>query len=153
MIHCPPCRALGFSIIEVVLALGIAAFALVSVVGLLPLGLGMAEESVDESGAVNLVSSVVSDRLVTSSTVASLVYGLPAMTSSAVTLSGTFGAGENGEFIGNDLTKARYRVVYLLTAPATGRSDPWTAWFRVTWPAMAPKNASLFETVVTFPQS
>ena len=152
MIHCPSPRAFGFSLIEVVLALGIAAFALVSVVGLLPLGIGMAGESVDESGAVNLISAVVSDRLATSSTTASLIYSLPAMTSSTATISGTFGAGENGEFTGNDWTKARYRVVYSLTPPASGRPDPEIAWFRVTWPAMTPKNASSFETVVTFPQ-
>jgi hypothetical protein len=152
MIHCPPTRAFGFSIIEVVLAMGIASFALVSVVGLLPLGLGMARESRDESGAVNLVSSMVSDRLATSSTSASLSYSLPALNSAALALSGTFGTGENGEFTGADLTKARYRVVYSLTPPATGHPAPWTAWFRVTWPAQMTQNASSFETVVTFPQ-
>ncbi len=149
----PSPQASGFSIVEVVLALGIAAFALVSVVGLLPLGLGMAGETGDESGAVNLTSAVVSDRLVTSSTAASSIYNLPAMPSLATaTLSGTFGAKENGEYTAADLTNARYRVIYSLTPPASGHSGPWTAWFKITWPALAPKNASSFETVVTFPQ-
>lgn len=148
----PTSRASGFSIVEVVLALGIAAFALVSVVGLLPLGLGMAGETGDESGAVNLTSAVVTDRLVTTATAASSIYNLPAMTAASATLSGTFGAKEDGEYLGADLAAARYRVIYSLVPPATGQSGPWTAWLKVTWPALAPKNASSFETVVTFPQ-
>lgn len=50
----------GFSLVEVVLALGIVSFCLLSVVGLLPVGLAAVKNGNDESAASNALTQVAS---------------------------------------------------------------------------------------------
>ncbi len=54
-------RLRGFSLVEVTLALGIAAFCLVAVFGLLSVGLNTSNTSVEQTIATNFLSSVASD--------------------------------------------------------------------------------------------
>ena len=51
----------GFSLVEVVIALGITAFCLVAVFGLLPIGLNVNRDSVQQTEAANLVSLIDGD--------------------------------------------------------------------------------------------
>jgi len=51
----------GFSLVEVVLALGIAAFAVLAVVALMPVGLHLAQNSTEQNQASNLLSAIASD--------------------------------------------------------------------------------------------
>ena len=51
----------GFSLIEVAIALGIAAFCFVAVLGLLTVGLGVNGDSVQQTEVMNLVSLLESD--------------------------------------------------------------------------------------------
>lgn len=57
--HQEECRA--FSLVEVVMALGVVAFAIVAVMGLLPVGLREARNSTAEVQAVNLMTLLVAD--------------------------------------------------------------------------------------------
>lgn len=52
----------GFSLIEVVVALGITAFALVTLIGLFSVGLQTGKESVETIQAANLVSGFIAER-------------------------------------------------------------------------------------------
>ena len=52
----------AFSLVEVVLAMGIIAFALIIMVGLLPVGLKSNSDSMVESQAVNLMQALIADR-------------------------------------------------------------------------------------------
>lgn len=53
--------AAAFSLVEVVLSLGIAAFALVALLGVLPLGLQSHKEASEQIAAVNLASTIIAD--------------------------------------------------------------------------------------------
>ena len=54
-------RAAAFSLVEISLALGIAAFCLISIFGLLPVGISSNKTAVDQSAANVILSSVISD--------------------------------------------------------------------------------------------
>lgn len=51
----------GFSLVEVTLALGIAAFCLIAVLGLVPVGVQTNRNATSQTAAINILSSVVSD--------------------------------------------------------------------------------------------
>jgi len=51
----------GFSLVEVTLALGIAAFCLIAVLGLVPVGVQTNRNATSQTTATNILSSVVSD--------------------------------------------------------------------------------------------
>jgi Tfp pilus assembly protein PilV len=48
----------GFSLVEVVMALGIASFALLAVVGLLPVGMKSAQDAREQAAAANVINSI-----------------------------------------------------------------------------------------------
>ncbi len=60
--------AAGFSLVEVALACGIAAFCLITVFGLLPLGLKVNRASVEQTAASGILSTVAADLRATPST-------------------------------------------------------------------------------------
>jgi len=65
----------GFSLIEVVIALGIVAFGLVSVIGLLPVGLQSFRQAIDNSVTTQIVQRVVDETQQTDfNTLANTVY-------------------------------------------------------------------------------
>jgi type II secretory pathway pseudopilin PulG len=76
-------RAGGFSLVELVVALGIVAFALISVMALLPIGIASIRQSNQELHAASILSLLASDlrntdpRLNTTRPGCSLAYGLP----------------------------------------------------------------------------
>jgi uncharacterized protein (TIGR02598 family) len=51
----------AFSLVEVTLALGIAAFCLIAVFGLLPIGVQTTRNATSQTGATNIVAAVVAD--------------------------------------------------------------------------------------------
>jgi uncharacterized protein (TIGR02598 family) len=51
----------GFTLVEVVFALGIASFCLMSIVGLLPIGLSSSVSATTQTGAVNIMTAIVAD--------------------------------------------------------------------------------------------
>src|SRR3981189_1087880 len=54
-------RVAAFSLVEVTLALGIAAFCLIAVFGLMPVGAPTNRNATSQTAATNILSSVVSD--------------------------------------------------------------------------------------------
>jgi uncharacterized protein (TIGR02598 family) len=54
-------RARAFTLIEVTLALGVAGFCLITLFGLLPVGLTSNQASLDQTVAANIASAIVSD--------------------------------------------------------------------------------------------
>jgi hypothetical protein len=59
----PPCarKTLGFSLVEVTLALGVAALCLVVLLGLLPTGLKTQQSSIQQTTANQIISTIFSD--------------------------------------------------------------------------------------------
>src|SRR5215475_3874049 len=69
----------SFSLVELTLALGVAAFCLIAVFGLVPVGVQTNRNATSETAATNILSSVVSDIRATSGkqSVNSAKYGIP----------------------------------------------------------------------------
>src|SRR5262249_20906853 len=58
----------GFSLVEVTLALGIAAFCLLAVFGLMPVGVETTRNATSQTAATNIMAAVVSDLRATPTT-------------------------------------------------------------------------------------
>src|SRR5256884_2039571 len=56
-----PLGPAGFSLVEVTLALGVAAFCLIALLGLLPLGMQTNQSAVSQTAAASILSSLVAD--------------------------------------------------------------------------------------------
>jgi len=144
-------RGGGFSLVEVVLALGVVSFALLALVALIPMGIKTSRQSLEEGRALNLLGGIVSDRGATPPGTVSAAYGLPALTNTqAAPLTGYFYVGD--DYRTNAQQLARYRIDYRITPPTAGRPGPFFGWFKAGWPAAATAPESSVEIVATFPQ-
>ncbi len=154
----------AFSLVEVVLAMGIISIGLLVMVGLLPEGLKFNHNSIQESQAVNLLQALVADRQSTGYSSNSLIYNLPALTTVTAPVSNTFYVTEELGLT-NAATGARYRVTYVIypastqfadatNTPTTGPLRPVSINFKVSWPAPVPVAdfPASVETVTTFMQ-
>lgn len=153
----------AFSLVEVTLALGVAAFALVAIFGLLPVGLNTNQASIDQTAATNIATRIASDLRAKSKTIPSgnnsvsvtpfYQIQFPASGSSTPTYQTLF-LGENGSIAQSsysptlnqpiDLSQnPRYRVTVVFTPPSA--SYPKTATMTrifITWPALVDKTVT-----------
>jgi type II secretory pathway pseudopilin PulG len=148
------CRScLGaFSLVEVVLALGVAVFGILAIVALLPVGIRSTSDSLEESQAINVLSEVIADRQATPFSAPSTLYNLPALTNTLVGPVSSFFGITDSDQLSTQLNEARYRVSYTITPPATGRLDSYQAYFKVSWPAASANPSGFVEGVANFPQ-
>lgn len=51
----------AFSMVEIVVALGVASFTMVSILGMLPIGLSNSRSSTAQTGAMNLITAIAAD--------------------------------------------------------------------------------------------
>jgi type II secretory pathway pseudopilin PulG len=148
---CRRCGLDSFSLIEVVIALGIATFAILIIVALLPAGIRSTKDSLDETHAVNILSQIISDRRSTPYANSSYRYSIPALTT-ATAVTNYFGILEDDQYT-NALSQAAYRVDYVLTPPLSGQLGPYQLYLKVSWPAASlATNGGAVETVATMPQ-
>jgi uncharacterized protein (TIGR02598 family) len=136
------CKATGFSLVEVTLALGIAAFCLIAVFGLMPVGVQTNRNATSQTAATNIIASVIADMRATTSPT-SPQYGITFGTAKTLYFDGT------GQFTTSLDTNSRYRVSVTFPSSPTGLSY---ADIKVTWPAAATStNASgVSETFAAF---
>ena len=125
--------ASAFSLVELTLALGIAAFCLIAVFGLMPVGVQTNRNATSQTAATNIIASVIADmRATTSST--SPQYGITFGTATTLYFDGA------GQFTTSLGANSRYRVSVTFPSSPSGLSY---ADVKVTWPAAAaPANAS-----------
>lgn len=141
----------GFSLVEVTLALGVAAFCLIAIFGLLPLGVQTNQNSVSQTAAASLLSSVVADLRATPKTSpTSSQYGI------------TFGAARSLFFDGEGRSVSstdpnatpRYRVTITFPSSPAGTFGPTFVSLKVSWPALLDPAkttpAGLVETFAAF---
>ncbi|MDX6765811.1 MAG: hypothetical protein SFU85_03380 [Candidatus Methylacidiphilales bacterium] len=153
----------GFSLIEVTLALGITAFALVLLVGLLPVGLQSNKESREESIAVNLVNALIADLRLSPQTAKTVLYQMPAVNDSASVTAGAQTAASATLLLGENLETltpptnplGRYKVEVTRQAWAVGAGDPVFYHIRISSPFKVAATAPLrsVETVVAIPRN
>jgi len=140
--------AAAFSLVELTLALGVAAFCLVAVFGLVPVGVQTNRSATSQTAATNILSSVVSDMRATLPTAStSTKYGIRKAKDRTTTVcfDGQGQPDGNGQ-IGNVPCRTgnwRYRLyvrIYPLSAPTDTHLKPFCANYAVlklVWPAAA----------------
>ena len=141
----------GFSLVEVTLALGVAAFCLMALSGLLPLGLHVNQSSISETAAASVLSSVIADLDATPKT---------SLTSPLYTI--TFGTAKVLYFDGNgsvvtpldQSATPRYRLAVTFPSGPVAALGPTFVSLKLTWPALADpaitRPAGVVETLAAF---
>ena len=133
----------AFSLIELTLALGIAALCLLAVMGLIPIAVQTNRNATSQTAANGIIASVVADLRATPPGVspsAQFAINVPANAASPADpppCSGTqtlyFNSeGRAANAIGPD---SRYRVIVTFVRNATGATAPTYARLKVSWPA------------------
>ncbi len=120
-------KAAAFSLVEIVLALGVAAFCLIAIVGLMPVGVQINRNATSQTAATNIMAAIVADLRTT-----------PAVATTSPQFAITFGtdktlyfdaSGQASTSLGTD---SRYRLNITWNSAPTGLNY---AVLRVTWPA------------------
>lgn len=148
-------RREGFSLVEVTLALGVAAFCLLVVFGLIPVGLRSNQAAVEQTVAVGILSNVAADLRATPRTtpagqkVASQRYAIdipanPVTAQSVVTLF----VDEDGNWSKTVDANSRYRLTVTFPSNGTETRRATLAYLRVSWPCSAAQPVGYAESFV-----
>jgi len=123
----------AFSLVEVTLALGLAAFCLIAVLGLVPVAVLTNRNATSQTAATNIIASVIADmRATTSST--SPQYGIAFGTAKTLYFDGA------GQFTVSLDTNSRYRISITFPSSPSGLSY---ADIKATWPAPVDPAATI----------
>jgi uncharacterized protein (TIGR02598 family) len=127
--------AAAFSLVELTLAIGIAAFCLIAVFGLMPVGVQTNRNATSQTAAASILSNVIADMRATPRTNAtSSQFAITFGTEKTLYFDGA------GQFTTSLGANSRYRVRITFPSSPSGLSY---ADVKVTWPAAAtPSNAS-----------
>ena len=155
----------AFSLVEVTLALGIAAFCLIAVFGLMPVGVRTNRNATSQTAATNILSSVVSDiRASSPGQLPSARYHINRAKLSRTTV--CFDG--QGQFLTSPTQGGtcpppgqpsyyRFRLDVKIDATSGGVVYPTQVWLKVTWPGAvnpisspAIKPSGSVETVATY---
>jgi len=135
-------RHAGFSLVELTLALGVASFSLLAILGLLPVSLLSNQASIEQTAANGILSAVVADLRSTPLTVphgqqsVSEQFGIAIPASSATTSSSsTLYFDHGGQLMKTLGSGVRDRLT--VTYPVDGASSATQINLQVSWPAAA----------------
>jgi uncharacterized protein (TIGR02598 family) len=124
----------GFTLVETTLALGVAAFCLIALFGLLPLGIQTNQSSISQTAAASVLSSVVADfRATPKTSLTSPLYGITIGTPKLLYFD------DEGRSVDptDPNSSARYRLTISFPASSAGAFAPTFVTLKVTWPALA----------------
>jgi len=130
-------RCRGFSLIEVTIAMGVVAISLLTLFALIPVGLTTNQNSISQTAATNIITTVLADMRAT-----------PKTTATSTQFAVTFGTAKTLYFDGDGVSSAaptansRYRMSITFPPGAGGSKSSTFSYVQVTWPALAtPANA------------
>jgi uncharacterized protein (TIGR02598 family) len=138
----------GFSLVEVVLALGIASFCLIGLLALLPAGLSSNKDAIQKTIASGFAAEVAADlrntpaALQSTGTSQRFQFIIPrdggdnTMTENPQTIYVTE-SGSAGQIGAAPTTESRYRISVGFAPPSSSRHDATLVRILVTWPAQA----------------
>jgi uncharacterized protein (TIGR02598 family) len=136
----------GFSLVEVTLALGVAAICLVTVFAFLPVGLRTIQNANEQAASADIIGAVAADLRATPATVSTsprLAIPIPANPVGATTTTTLF-FDTDGEFSPALTANSRYQLTVIFL-PNPGARSATLVSLKMTWPAAAsPKNAAGF---------
>jgi uncharacterized protein (TIGR02598 family) len=132
----------AFSLVEVTIALGVAAISLLVIFSLLPIGLQMNRRSIEQTASADILSAVVADLRATPATnprgnaTTSTQFGIniPAAGSTGITTLFFNGA---GQFATSQQSDSRYRVTITFVSNRGSSRTASFADLQVSWPAAA----------------
>jgi type II secretory pathway pseudopilin PulG len=142
----------GFSLVELTLALGIAAFCLIAVIGIIPVGVQTNRNATSQTAATNIMAAVVSDVRATSKTkFGSTQFGvtIPSNHNGGVApncqpCSGCWNAQTQTRYFDGSgklvaSAAALYRITLTLVQNPTATTSTGALFYdvRATWPAQA----------------
>jgi uncharacterized protein (TIGR02598 family) len=127
----------GFSLVEITLALGVAAVALLAVFALLPVGLETSRNAAEQTGATSVLAAIASDLRATPRTAASSALFDIAIPSSGTTSATDVYFTEHGEPSGSLASNSRYHGTVTFSPNTAGPKTALFANVAVTWPAAA----------------
>ena len=143
-------RQHGFSLVEVVLSMGVVSFCMLTLSALIPIGLTANKASREQILALNFCRDIESDLKATAATsTASILYKIPLPSTGTQTVTlydcnGTPDTTANNSsnlsptFSTTKTTTSQYKFTIILAAPAaTSPNDPVMANIVVTWPPNA----------------
>jgi uncharacterized protein (TIGR02598 family) len=137
-----PSRFSSFSLVEVTLALGVAAISLLVIFSLLPIGLQTNQRSIEQTASADILSAVAADLRATPVTTPrgnatiSRQFGIniPAAGSTGTTTMFFNSAGQSATSQQSD---SRYRATITFVSNGGGPKTATLADLKVTWPAGA----------------
>jgi uncharacterized protein (TIGR02598 family) len=137
-----PSRFSAFSLVEVTLALGVAAVSLLVIFSLLPIGLQTNQRSFEQTASADILSAVAADLRATPVTSPRGNATISSQFSIAVPTSGGTGTtilffNSAGQSATSQQTDSRYRVTITFVANGGGTKTATFADLKVTWPASA----------------
>ncbi len=130
----------GFSLVEVVLALGICTFVLVALMGLFSSGWKMNRESEDQVQAANLASQIVALRVASPTNGPTTTAAIP---HTKMTQAYGNAYGDPDQLVAfdgtltKDMDKAAYRIACSVGTNAKTGSQLSQVYLRLTWPPQA----------------
>jgi uncharacterized protein (TIGR02598 family) len=128
---------LGFSLVEVTLALGVAAVALLAVFALLPIGLQTNRNAGEQTAAPRILAAISADLRATPRTAtASQLFGITIPANSTAATSDLFFTTE-GQFSSSITADSRYHVTITFIPNPAGTAAATFANLKMTWPAGA----------------
>jgi len=129
----------GFSLIEVTIALGVAAFALIAILGLLQTGLTSQKATTEQTAATSIATMIYSDLIAASGTTATPQFkiDLSAAPPSPQTIYFSEAGKPTGLIGSGAVTGSRYRASVDVHPAATTSKAPTGVRILVTWPAAA----------------
>lgn len=127
----------AFSLVEVAVALGVAAFCLIAVFALLPVGMNANRNAIAQSAAIDILSAVTSDlRATPNSSNTSSLFGITFGTAKTLYLDST------GSVTSDDAQKV-YRLAVTFPSNPSGNHAATFADLMLTWPyAIDPSTAT-----------
>jgi uncharacterized protein (TIGR02598 family) len=126
----------GFSLIEVTLALGIAAFCLLAIFGLLPIGLKTQQLAVEQTAATRIASAVIADLQATPNATSTSLFAISIPNNAASSVETIF-FDTDGHSSTVVQPNSRYRVTITFSPNNSGARSATLAHLRITWPAAA----------------
>ena len=135
-------RQNGFSLVEVTLALGVAAISLLVIFSLLPIGLQTNQRSIEQTASADISSAVAADLRATPVTnprggpITSTQFGIsiPAAGSTGTT---TLFFNSAGQSTSSQQSDSRYRMTITFLSNGGGAKTATFTDLKVTWPAAA----------------
>ena len=132
----------ALSLVEVTLALGVAAFSLLVIFSLLPIGLQTNQRAIEQTASADILSVVAADLRATPATIprgnviTSTHFGIsiPAAGKTGTT---TLFVNGTGQFANSQQPDSRYRVTVRFVSSSGGSKTATLADLQVTWPAGA----------------